>query len=170
MYSPGTALCRRKTPRASGTSCPRAWTLLADEGQDGGGGGGGTERRHPTWRLKERMKTTSVALVMCAEHRHAMLPDVVKAVAVRPQGVLDRPLHQAEPLQDPRGHRQRPRDAVPRAAVARRVPAAAGPDRGGSAQALPEPPAALRGDRVLFHYNGHGVPKPTSNGEPSVLQ
>jgi regulator-associated protein of mTOR len=22
-----------------------------------------------------------------------------------------------------------------------------------------------RGERVLFHYNGHGVPRPTMNGE-----
>ena len=24
---------------------------------------------------------------------------------------------------------------------------------------------AAREERVLFHYNGHGVPKPTANGE-----
>lgn len=27
------------------------------------------------------------------------------------------------------------------------------------------PPPPLQNERVLFHYNGHGVPRPTSNGE-----
>lgn len=25
-----------------------------------------------------------------------------------------------------------------------------------------------KSERVLFHYNGHGVPRPTANGEVSV--
>ena len=25
--------------------------------------------------------------------------------------------------------------------------------------------AFAQNDRILFHYNGHGVPKPTTNGE-----
>ncbi len=27
----------------------------------------------------------------------------------------------------------------------------------------------LQGERVLFHYNGHGVPRPTANGEVWVF-
>jgi hypothetical protein len=34
---------------------------------------------------------------------------------------------------------------------------------GGSTLCCPPPP--LQNERVLFHYNGHGVPKPTANGE-----
>ena len=29
----------------------------------------------------------------------------------------------------------------------------------------PLPPPTLQNERVLFHYNGHGVPRPTANGE-----
>jgi regulator-associated protein of mTOR len=27
----------------------------------------------------------------------------------------------------------------------------------------------VQGERVLFHYNGHGVPRPTANGEVWVF-
>lgn len=31
------------------------------------------------------------------------------------------------------------------------------------------PTIAPQGERVLFHYNGHGVPRPTANGEVWVF-
>ena len=31
------------------------------------------------------------------------------------------------------------------------------------------PPPTVQGERVLFHYNGHGVPRPTANGEVWVF-
>ena len=54
------------------------------------------------------------------------------------------------------------RGGTPECLAAAAVPAAR-PTQTASA------PAGTQGERVLFHYNGHGVPRPTANGEVWVF-
>ncbi|MPC18784.1 Regulatory-associated protein of mTOR [Portunus trituberculatus] len=77
-----------------------------------------------SWRLKERMKTVSVALVLCL-NIPVDPPDIVKT---QPCARLEAWIEEVKKL-----------------CMSLRRNA--------------------KEERVLFHYNGHGVPKPTTNGE-----
>lgn len=115
------------------------------------------------WRMKERMKTWSVALVLCL-NIGVDPPDVVKTnpcahnecwidpLSMSSQKALElvgnnlqkqyerwQPRARYKQLLDPTS------DDVRKLCIALRKNA--------------------KNERVLFHYNGHGVPKPTSNGE-----
>ncbi|XP_040567507.1 regulatory-associated protein of mTOR [Lepeophtheirus salmonis] len=115
------------------------------------------------WRLLERMKTVSVALVVCL-NVGVDPPDVTKTspcacieawidpTLLNPTRALNligsALLRQYERWQPRARYRQSldpTVDEVRRLAMALRKNA--------------------RDERVLFHYNGHGVPKPTANGE-----
>ncbi|GJQ81856.1 hypothetical protein Trydic_g9883 [Trypoxylus dichotomus] len=116
-----------------------------------------------TWRTKERMKTVSVALVLCL-NVGVDPPDVIKTqpcarlecwidpLSMSPQKALDAigvNLQKQYERWQPRARYKQSLDPT--------------------AEDVKKLCTSLRKnakeERVLFHYNGHGVPKPTVNGE-----
>ncbi|KAJ8607480.1 hypothetical protein CTAYLR_009427 [Chrysophaeum taylorii] len=132
---------------------------------------GGThpeEAVEPTWRLRERMKTVSVALVLCL-NIGTDPPDAARASPrARKECWLD-------PFASP--SRQKALEAIGAALQSQyerwqsraRYRQLLDP----TADELRRMCAALRrsarADRVLVHLNGHGVPRPTANGEVWVF-
>ncbi|XP_043280905.1 regulatory-associated protein of mTOR isoform X2 [Venturia canescens] len=116
-----------------------------------------------SWRMKERMKTVSVALVLCL-NVGVDPPDIVKTqpcarlecwidpLSMSPQKALETI---GSNLQKQYGRWQ------PRARYKQSLDP--------TVEEVKKLCTSLRRnakeERVLFHYNGHGVPKPTSNGE-----
>ncbi|RWS22949.1 regulatory-associated protein of mTOR-like isoform X2, partial [Leptotrombidium deliense] len=123
----------------------------------------GNTTSEQSWRMKERMKTVSVALVMCL-NIGVDPPDILKT---QPCAKLEcwidpatlappRALEQIGAALQKQYERWQPRarykqsldptvEEVKRLCISLRRNA--------------------KDERVLFHYNGHGVPKPTVNGE-----
>ncbi|XP_063991237.1 regulatory-associated protein of mTOR isoform X1 [Diachasmimorpha longicaudata] len=116
-----------------------------------------------SWRMKERMKTVSVALVLCL-NVGVDPPDIVKTqpcarlecwidpISVSPQKALETigsNLQKQYERWQPRARYKQSLDPT--------------------VEEVKKLCTSLRRnakeERVLFHYNGHGVPKPTSNGE-----
>lgn len=116
-----------------------------------------------TWRMKERMKTVSVALVLCL-NVGVDPPDIVKTqpcarfecwidpLSMSPQKALEmigKNLQIQYERWQPRARYKQSLDPT--------------------VEEVKKLCTSLRRnakeERVLFHYNGHGVPKPTSNGE-----
>ncbi|CAL1273011.1 unnamed protein product [Larinioides sclopetarius] len=123
----------------------------------------GSNTNTQKWRMKDRMKTVSVALVLCL-NVGVDPPDIIKTqpcarlecwidpLSLVPQKALDSiaaALQKQYEKWQPRArykHSLDPTvDEVKRLCTSLRRNA--------------------KDERVLFHYNGHGVPKPTSNGE-----
>jgi regulator-associated protein of mTOR len=117
------------------------------------------------WRMKERMRTISAALVMCL-NIGVDPPDVVKPqpcarlecwldpLAMPPQKALDtigNALQQQYERWLPPQKARYKLSLDPTLEEIRKLGSAM---RKGSKE-----------ERVLFHYNGHGVPRPTPNGE-----
>ncbi|PNF16965.1 Regulatory-associated protein of mTOR [Cryptotermes secundus] len=120
-----------------------------------------------TWRMKERMKTVSVALVLCL-NVGVDPPDIVKTqpcarlecwidpISMSPQKALETigaNLQKQYERWQPRARYKQSLDPT--------------------VEEVKKLCTSLRRnakeERVLFHYNGHGVPKPTSNGEVWVF-
>ncbi|KAG7167191.1 Regulatory-associated protein of mTOR-like [Homarus americanus] len=116
-----------------------------------------------SWRLKERMKTVSVALVLCL-NIPVDPPDIVKTqpcarleawtdpLSMPPSKAIEaigNSLQKAYERWQPRARYKQSLDPtvddVKKLCMSLRRNA--------------------KEERVLFHYNGHGVPKPTTNGE-----
>ncbi|CAH0389097.1 unnamed protein product [Bemisia tabaci] len=116
-----------------------------------------------SWRMKERMKTVSVALVLCL-NVGVDPPDIVKTqpcarlecwidpLSMRPQIALETigtNLQKQYERWQPRARYRQSLDPtveeVKKLCTSLR--------------------RSAKDERVLFHYNGHGVPKPTANGE-----
>ncbi|XP_066908393.1 regulatory-associated protein of mTOR isoform X2 [Halyomorpha halys] len=116
-----------------------------------------------TWRMKERMKTVSVALVICL-NVGVDPPDIVKTqpcarlecwidpLSMSPQKALEaigNNLQKQYERWQPRARYKQSLDPT--------------------VEEVKKLCTSLRRnakeERVLFHYNGHGVPKPTNNGE-----
>lgn len=123
----------------------------------------GLENIAQTWRLKDRMKTVSVALILCL-NVGVDPPDVVKTqpcarmecwidpLSMSPQKALEAigcNLQKQYERWQPRARYKQTLDPT--------------------ADEIKKVTSTLRrnakDERVLFHYNGHGVPKPTANGE-----
>lgn len=123
----------------------------------------GIDWKTQTWRMKERMKTVSVALVMCL-NVGVDPPDIVKTQPCAKLECWIDPLTMSGPK------------ALESIGQALQAQYERWQPRARYKQSL-DPTAdevkklclSLRRnakeERVLFHYNGHGVPKPTSNGE-----
>jgi len=116
-----------------------------------------------TWRLKDRMKTSGVALVVCL-NIGTDPPDVIKPV----------PCARKECWFDPKGpNQQKALEYIGRALqqqyerLQSKVKYRQCLDP--TSEELRKVCMMLRKgsktDRLLFHYNGHGVPRPTKNGE-----
>lgn len=123
----------------------------------------GDDLEMQTWRMRERMKTVSVALVICL-NVGVDPPDVTKTqpcarkecwidpMSLNPQKAvetignsLQRQYERWQPRARYRLSLDPTYDEVKRLTTGLR--------------------RSARDERVLFHYNGHGVPKPTTNGE-----
>ncbi|GAB4817626.1 hypothetical protein N2152v2_004672 [Parachlorella kessleri] len=165
-------------PRHDEASAPMPGSYLPHEQagsqalqhQGGGGGAGEAAPREglvSKWRQKERLKTTAVALVVCL-NIGVDPPDVVKiSPCARLECWVDPLSMQAPKALDTIGknlqaqyERWQPRakykmhldpttEDVKKLAISCRRTA--------------------KNERVLFHYNGHGVPRPTANGEVWVF-
>jgi regulator-associated protein of mTOR len=115
-----------------------------------------------TWRLKERMKTSGVALVVCL-NIGIDPPDIIKPV----------PCATKECWFDPTGSKQKGLEFIGNALQQQyekwQAKAKYKQCLDPTSEELRKVCLSLRknskSDRVLFHYNGHGVPKPTKNGE-----
>uniref|UniRef100_A0A8D8TJF2 Regulatory-associated protein of mTOR n=1 Tax=Cacopsylla melanoneura TaxID=428564 RepID=A0A8D8TJF2_9HEMI len=123
---------------------------------------GETESSYP-WRMKEKMKTVSVALVLCL-NVGVDPPDIVKTqpcarlecwidpLSMSPQKALEtigNNLQKQYERWQPRARYKQSLD--PTVDEVKKL-----------CQSLRR---NAKDERVLFHYNGHGVPKPTANGE-----
>ncbi len=123
----------------------------------------GADPEEQSWRMRERMKTVSVALVICL-NVGVDPPDVTKTqpcaraecwvdpTTLNPQRAIEqignnlqRQYERWQPRARYKLSLDPPLEEVRRLATGLRRNA--------------------REERVLFHYNGHGVPKPTANGE-----
>ncbi|XP_021951380.1 regulatory-associated protein of mTOR isoform X2 [Folsomia candida] len=123
----------------------------------------GRENTPQCWRMKERMKTVSVALVMCLN------------VGVDPPGVVKmQPCARLECWVDPLSmSAQKALESIganlqkqyerwqPRA----RYKQSLDPTVDEVKKLCTSLRRNAKDERVLFHYNGHGVPQPTTNGE-----
>ncbi|XP_044734524.1 regulatory-associated protein of mTOR [Chrysoperla carnea] len=116
-----------------------------------------------TWRMKEKMKTVSVALVLCL-NVGVDPPDVVKTQpSARLECWID-PLSMSpvKALEAVGNNLQKQYEKwQPRARYKQSLDP--------TVEEVKKLCTSLRRnakeERVLFHYNGHGVPKPTTNGE-----
>ncbi|KAF7273223.1 hypothetical protein GWI33_014074 [Rhynchophorus ferrugineus] len=123
----------------------------------------GLDWKTQTWRMKERMKTVSVALVLCL-NVGVDPPDIMKTQpCARLECWID-PLTMSAPkaletigqaLQNQYERWQ------PRA----RYKLSLDPTSDDVKKLCLSLRRNAKEERVLFHYNGHGVPKPTTNGE-----
>ena len=116
-----------------------------------------------TWRLKERMKTAGVALVLCL-NLGTDPPDVIKPV----------PCARRECWFDPSGGTKQKKLEIIGNALQQQYEKWQGkakykqcldPTSEDLRRVCINLRKAARNDRLLFHYNGHGVPMPTKNGE-----
>lgn len=116
-----------------------------------------------TWRLKERMKTAGVALVLCL-NLGTDPPDVIKPV----------PCARRECWFDPAGVTKQKKLEIIGNALQQQYEKWQGkakykqcldPTSEDLRRVCINLRKAARNDRLLFHYNGHGVPMPTKNGE-----
>ena len=123
----------------------------------------GLESIDGSWRLKERIKTVSVALVLCL-NVGVDPPDVVKIepaahlecwydpLSEDPQKAIENISIQLEKQYEQWHSRARYKKCLdPTVEEVKRL--------------CTSLRRYSRDDRVLFHYNGHGVPRPTQNGE-----
>ncbi|XP_045213850.2 regulatory-associated protein of mTOR-like isoform X2 [Mercenaria mercenaria] len=123
----------------------------------------GSKKVTQSWRMKERMKTVSVALVLCL-NVGVDPPDVVKtSPCARLECWID-PLAQSpqKALEAIGANLQKQYERwQPRARYKQTLDP--------TVEEVKKLCTSLRRnakeERVLFHYNGHGVPKPTVNGE-----
>ena len=115
-----------------------------------------------TWRLKERMKTAGVVLVVCL-NLGTDPPDIIKpAQCARRECWLE-----------PVGPKQKCLDSIGNALQAQyekwqskaKYKQCLDPTSEDLRRVCINLRKAARNDRLLLHYNGHGVPKPTKNGE-----
>ena len=120
----------------------------------------------PTWRLKGRMKTAGVALVACL-NLGTDPPDVVKPV----------PCARRECWLDPTEPKQKSLECIGHALQQQyekwqskaKYKQCLDPTSEDLRRVCINLRNAARNDRLLLHYNGHGVPRPTRNGELWVL-
>lgn len=121
------------------------------------------ETQAATWRLKERMKTAGVALVVCL-NIGTDPPDVIKPL----------PCARKECWMDPSGQpKQKALEAIGNLLQQQyekwqskaKYKQCLDPTSEDLRRVCINLRKAARNDRLLLHYNGHGVPRPTKNGE-----
>lgn len=115
------------------------------------------------WRMKERMKTVSVALVLCL-NVGVDPPDVVKTQpCARLECWIDPTTMSSSKALEKIG--QSLQTQYERWQPRARYKQSLDPTSEEVKKLCTSLRRNAKEERVLFHYNGHGVPKPTSNGE-----
>ena len=126
-------------------------------------GGIESQEHQATWRLSQRMKTAGVALVVCL-NIGTDPPDVVKPV----------PCARMECWIEPAGNtKQKSLETIGQALQGQyekwqskaKYKQSLDPTSEDLRRVCINLRKAARNDRLLLHYNGHGVPLPTKNGE-----
>ena len=115
------------------------------------------------WRQKDRLKTTAVALVVCL-NIGVDPPDVIKiSPCARMECWMDPLSMQAQKALDSIGKNLQAQYErwQPRAKYKIHLD----PTSDEVKKLVSSCRRSAKNERVLFHYNGHGVPRPTSNGE-----
>lgn len=115
------------------------------------------------WRQKDRLKTTAVALVVCL-NIGVDPPDVIKiSPCARIECWVDPLSMQAPKALDTIGKNLQAQYErwQPRAKYKMHLD----PTTDDVKKLVTSCRRSAKGERVLFHYNGHGVPRPTANGE-----
>ncbi|OWF51799.1 regulatory-associated protein of mTOR-like isoform X1 [Mizuhopecten yessoensis] len=123
----------------------------------------GSTKVTQTWRMKERMKTVSVALVLCL-NVGVDPPDVVKtSPCARLESWIDPTTSSPQKALEAIGSNLQKQYErwQPRA----RYKQSLDPTVDEVKKLCSSLRRNAKEERVLFHYNGHGVPKPTVNGE-----
>ncbi|XP_071509091.1 regulatory-associated protein of mTOR-like [Diadema antillarum] len=123
----------------------------------------GSKTETQTWRMKERMKTVSVALVICL-NVGVDPPDTVKtSPCARLECWIDPlALSPSKALENIGTNLQKQYERwQPRA----RYKQSLDPTVDEVKKLCTSLRRNAKEERVLFHYNGHGVPRPTTNGE-----
>lgn len=119
-----------------------------------------------SWRLKGRMKTAGVALVVCL-NIGVDPPDVIKPNPCARKECWFDPTHQKTKGLEVIGNAlQQQYEKWQSKAKFKQCLDPSSEDLRKVCLSLRK---SIKGDRVLFHYNGHGVPKPTKNGEVWVF-
>jgi regulator-associated protein of mTOR len=115
------------------------------------------------WRQKDRLKTTAVALVVCL-NIGVDPPDVIKiSPCARMECWIDPLSMQAPKALDTIGKNLQAQYErwQPRAKYKMHLD----PTTDDVKKLVTSCRRSAKSERVLFHYNGHGVPRPTANGE-----
>ena len=116
-----------------------------------------------SWRLKERMKTMSVALVACLNIR-VDPPDVIKpSPCARMECWMDP--YSVTPAKALEQIGKKLEDQYQRWQPRARYKQSLDPTVDDVKKLCDSLRRSAKDERVLFHYNGHGVPKPTNNSE-----
>lgn len=135
---------------------------LGDEGE-GEEATSGEEGLVSKWRQKERLKTTAVALVVCL-NIGVDPPDIIKiSPCARLECWVDPLSMQAPKALDTIGKNLQAQYErwQPRAKYKMHLD----PTTEDVKKLVVSCRRTAKTERVLFHYNGHGVPRPTANGE-----
>ena len=116
-----------------------------------------------SWRMRQRMKTVSVALCLCL-NIGTDPPDVVKtSPCARMQCWYDPA--STKPMVALEAIGKRLQDQFQRWQSKARYKRVLDPTLEETRKLCVSLRRNAKGERILFHYNGHGVPRPTQNGE-----
>lgn len=117
------------------------------------------------WRLKDRMKTSCVALVLCL-NIGVDPPDIIKiSPCARMECWIDPFSMSAQKALDAIGKTLQAQYERWQPRVNARYKLQLDPTAEEIKKLCAHCRKSAKSERVLFHYNGHGVPKPTVNGE-----
>lgn len=118
-----------------------------------------------SWRLKEKTKTVGLALVLCL-NIGVDPPDVIKPnPCAKKQCWIDPTGQRQKGLESIGSQLQQQYEKYEKAPTKTKYKQCLDPTSEDLRKVLMNLRKASRNDRLLLHYNGHGVPKPTKNGE-----
>lgn len=113
------------------------------------------------WRMKERMKTVSVALVLCL-NIEVDPPDILKTKSCARMETWIDPRTTTKPMEHIAANLQQQYQRWQPKARYKHV---IDPTRDDVKKLCTSLRRNAKDDRILVHYNGHGVPRPTANSE-----
>lgn len=118
-----------------------------------------------SWRLKEKMRTVGLALVLCL-NIGVDPPDVVKPNPCAKKECWFDPTNQRQKGLEIIGHAlQQQYEKYDKVQSKTKYKQCLDPTSEDLRKVLINLRKASKSERLLLHYNGHGVPKPTKNGE-----
>ena len=117
-----------------------------------------------SWRMRERMKTVGVALVLCL-NIGTDPPDVIKTEPCARLECWIEPAANPVPTKSLKEIGEELQKQYERWQPRARYKMSLDPTLEDVKKLCMSRRSYAKTERVLFHYNGHGVPRPTSNGE-----